>query len=55
MEINPHPTTKDEKGNVVPKLEKEWSDDEDKLANSNSKALNAIFNAVDVNQFKLIS
>jgi len=50
-----HPTTKDEKGNAVPKPEEEWSGDEDKLANNNSKALNAIFNAVDVNQFKLIS
>ena len=29
--------------------------EEDKLANNNSKALNAIFNGVDANQFKLIS
>ena len=50
-----HPTTKDDKGNFVLKPEVKWSNDEDKLANSNSKALNAIFNAVDVNQFKLIS
>jgi len=49
------PTTKDDKDNYVPKPKEKWSNDEDKLANSNSKALNAIFNAVDVNQFKLIS
>ena len=29
--------------------------EEDRLANNNSKALNAIFNRVDANQFKLIS
>ena len=32
-----------------------WSTEEDRLANNNSEALNAIFNGVDANQFKLIS
>ena len=32
-----------------------WITVEDRLANNNSKDLNAIFNAVDANQFKLIS
>ena len=50
-----HPTTTDNSGNVTLKLEEKWSTDEDRLANYNSKALNAVFNAVDVNQFKLIS
>ena len=50
-----HPTTTDEKGEKVHKPEVEWTTTEDHLATSNSKALNAIFNAVDLNQFKLIS
>ena len=37
------------------KPEEKWSTEEDRLANSNSRALNAIFNGVDANQFKLIS
>lgn len=37
------------------KPEEKWSTEEDQLANSNSRALNAIFNGVDANQFKLIS
>ena len=44
-----------EKGESVKKPEVEWTVDEDKLANYNAKALNSIFNAVDANQFKLIS
>ena len=50
-----HPTKTDDQGETVSKLELEWSAREDKLAMSNSKALNTIFNAVDSNQFKLIS
>ena len=37
------------------KPEVEQTVEEDSLANYNSKALNAIFNAVDANQFKLFS
>ena len=56
MESNStHPTTTDEKGEKIHKPEVEWTTTEDRLATSNSKALNAIFNAVDLNQFKLIS
>ena len=43
------------KWEYVKKPEVEWTVDEDGLANHNSKALNSIFNAVDANQFKLIS
>ncbi|XP_024026995.1 uncharacterized protein LOC112093201 [Morus notabilis] len=50
-----HPTTTDNSGNVTLKLEETWLTDEDRLANYNSKALNVVFNVVDVNQFKLIS
>ena len=49
------PTKTDDEGDIIPKPKLEWSAREDKLAMSNSKALNAIFNAVDSNQFKLIS
>ena len=47
------PKTNDD-GNIILKPEETWSTVEDRLANYNSKALNAIFNAVDANQFKLI-
>ena len=50
-----HPTKTDDQGETIPKPELEWYAREDKLAMSNSKALNTIFNAVDSNQFKLIS
>ena len=50
-----HPMTRNDKRESVLKPEVEWTANEDKLANNNSKALNAIFNAVDANQFKLIS
>ena len=50
-----HPTTTDNQGETIPKPELEWSAREDNLAMSNLKALNIIFNAVDSNQFKLIS
>ena len=48
-----HPMTKNDKGEYVPKHEVEWTANEDKLANNNSKALNAIFDVVDA--IKLIS
>ena len=47
--------TRNDKKEYVPNPEVDWTTNEDKLANSNSKALNAIFNAVDANQFKMIS
>ena len=49
------PTSTDREGNVTLKPDSEWSKDEEKLANNNWKALNAIFTGVDANQFKLIS
>ena len=50
-----HPITKNDAGEEAMKPEEKWSTEEDRLANSNSRALNAIFNGVDANQFKLIS
>ena len=50
-----HLTTTDSSNNVTLKPEETWSTDEDRIVNYNSKALNAIFNAVHLNQFKLIS
>ena len=44
----------DDEGKIVLKLELEWLSKEDKLENNNRKALNAIFNGVDLNQLKLI-
>ena len=37
------------------KKEEEWSKEEDEEALANSKALNAIFNGVDKNMFRLIN
>ena len=37
------------------KPEKDWSNEDDKLAIGNSKALNALFNGVDKNFFGLIN
>ena len=48
------PTKRDDEGKIVHKPELEWLSKEDKLANNNRKALNAIFNGVDLNQLKLI-
>ena len=48
------PYEENDTGEPVLKLEIEWSANKGKMANGNSKALNAIFNAIDVNQFKLI-
>ncbi|CAM8904112.1 unnamed protein product [Rhodiola kirilowii] len=41
-------------GKIVPKPETEWSEQEERLAMGNAKALNAIFSAVDESIFKLI-
>ncbi|CAM8880240.1 unnamed protein product [Rhodiola kirilowii] len=41
-------------GRVVHKLETEWTEQEERLAMGNAKALNAIFSAVDETIFKLI-
>ncbi|KAA0040913.1 gag-pol polyprotein [Cucumis melo var. makuwa] len=41
-------------GQVVPKSELDWIDAEEQASARNSKALNAIFNGVDLNVFKLI-
>jgi len=51
-----HPVTLDEDGNRtnVLKPEEEWTVAEDELALGNSKALNALFNGVDKNMFRLI-
>jgi hypothetical protein len=51
-----HPVQLDVDGNRtdVLKPEEEWSADEDELALGNSKALNALFNGVDKNMFRLI-
>ncbi|MCH79564.1 gag-protease polyprotein [Trifolium medium] len=50
------PMILDKDGNKtsVKKTEDEWSKDEDELALENSKALNALFNGVDTNMFRLI-
>src|SRR4051812_48669565 len=49
-----HPVTtgKDSKSSL--KLEEEWSKDEEELALGNSKALNALFNGIDRNIFRLV-
>ena len=41
----------DPEGKTTQKAELEWTSSEDRLANNNSKALNAIFNAVNQTQF----
>ncbi|CAM8877475.1 unnamed protein product [Rhodiola kirilowii] len=43
-----------DEGKIVPKPETEWSEQEERLAMGNAKALNAIFSAVDESIFKLI-
>jgi len=52
-----HPRVKDKHGNNTTELkqEEEWSKDEDDLAFGNNKALNALFNGVDKNMFRLIN
>ncbi|MCI71763.1 gag-pol polyprotein, partial [Trifolium medium] len=51
-----HPKIKDANGVDTAELkpEKEWTTVEDSLSIGNSKALNAIFNGVDQNMFRLI-
>ncbi|CAM8944279.1 unnamed protein product [Rhodiola kirilowii] len=43
-----------DEGRVVPKPKTEWTEQEERLAMGNAKALNAIFSAVDKTIFKLI-
>lgn len=52
-----HPLVKDKDGKdtIELKSEEEWSEDEDDLALGNNKALNALFNEVDKNMFRLIN
>lgn len=45
---------KEGKSTLALKSEEDWSKEEDELALGNSKALNALFNGVDANMFKLI-
>ncbi|KAH6815352.1 hypothetical protein C2S51_020172 [Perilla frutescens var. frutescens] len=49
------PTKRDEKGKAVLKLEEEFDDADYQIMGLNAKAMNAIFSAVDMNVFKLIS
>ena len=49
------PTVIIEKGIVTDLTRDRWTDDQHKEAMGNSKAMNAIFSAVDENIFKLIS
>ena len=51
-----HPVVVNAEGvrTAVLKPEEEWSKEEDELALGNSKALNALFNGVDKNIFRLI-
>ncbi|MCI30252.1 gag-pol polyprotein, partial [Trifolium medium] len=51
-----HPVIVDKDGNNTTELKSEgdWSKEEDELALGNSKALNASFNGVDKNMFRLI-
>ncbi|KAI3458659.1 hypothetical protein Pfo_015322 [Paulownia fortunei] len=50
-----HPVIINEQKEEVLKPEDQWNTEQEKIANYNSKALNAIFSAVDANQFKLIA
>ena len=52
-----HPPVKDKDGKDTTelKLEEEWSKEEDDLALGNYKTLNALFNGVDKNMFRLIN
>jgi len=45
---------KDGNKTAILKSEEEWTIAEDELALGNSKALNALFNGVDKNMFRLI-
>lgn len=52
-----HPLIKDKDENNTTELkpEEDWSTDENDLALGNNKALNALFNGVDRNMFRLIN
>src|ERR1051325_7227326 len=49
-----HPTKLEKDGTTSLKLEEEWSKEEEDLALDNSKALNALFNGIDRNIFRLV-
>src|SRR3954465_5951499 len=49
-----HPVNVDKDGNKTLKPEEEWDKDEEALALGNSKALNALFNGIDKNIFRLV-
>ena len=49
-----HPVITGKDGKTIPKPEEEWSKEEDELALGNSKALNALFNGIDRNIFRLV-
>lgn len=51
------PKVKDEDGQIIDVLkpEEDWDDEDENLAQGNSKALNALVNGVDKNIFRLIS
>ncbi|KAK2456842.1 gag-protease polyprotein [Trifolium repens] len=50
-----HPIVSAEDGSSILKGEGDWTPEEETESNNNSKALNAIFNGVDENIFKLIN
>ncbi|KAK2362046.1 gag-protease polyprotein [Trifolium repens] len=50
-----HPIVTAEDGSSILKGERDWTPEEEAESNNNSKALNAIFNGVDENIFKLIN
>ncbi|KAK2409421.1 gag-protease polyprotein [Trifolium repens] len=50
-----HPIVTAAYGSTSPKRVADWSPEEETEASGNSKALNAIFNGVDKNMFKLIN
>ena len=41
-------------GNSVPKSKVDWTDAEEQASLENSRAINIIFNGIDLNVFKLI-
>ena len=49
-----HPTKLEKDGTASLKPEEEWSKEEEELALGNSKALNALFNGIDRNIFRLV-
>src|ERR1044072_7815122 len=49
-----HPTKVEKDGTTVLKPEEEWRKEEEELALGNSKALNALFNGIDRNIFRLV-